>query len=221
MLEYSPGRQGTTGKDAGRRRCVRLLGQLAKDVQRKGAVDGTSYGTSRASTRSFFPHHLGSLAFGSLIMAVVIVLRVIIGFIDRKTKGKKFGVVLTLALICFGGTLAVYIMLATGVGLEASLAALRAAGGASVARVMAEEALQEEYIGYVKNGVLAFALFLFLVVLSLLYLCRQAGKDSREERRGGRGGARADTRLWDKKAAKGKVAPAKAAKSEVVDTVKL
>ena len=43
-------------------RGVRLLGQLAKDVQRKGAVDGTFYGTSRASTRSFFPHHLGSLA---------------------------------------------------------------------------------------------------------------------------------------------------------------
>ena len=36
----------------------------------------------RAST-----YHLGSLAFGSLIMAVVVLLRIIIGFIDRKTKG--------------------------------------------------------------------------------------------------------------------------------------
>ena len=43
-------------------RGIRLLGQLAKDVQRKGAVEGTFYGTSRASTRSFFPHHLGSIA---------------------------------------------------------------------------------------------------------------------------------------------------------------
>ena len=43
-------------------RGIRLLGQLAKDVQRKGAVDGNFYGTSRASTRSFFPHHLGAIA---------------------------------------------------------------------------------------------------------------------------------------------------------------
>ena len=45
-------------------RGVRLLGQLAKDVRRTGATDGTVYGTSRTSTRSFFVHHLSAVAAG-------------------------------------------------------------------------------------------------------------------------------------------------------------
>ena len=43
---------------------MRLLGQLAKDVRRAGATDGTVYGTSRTSTRSFFVHHLSAVAAG-------------------------------------------------------------------------------------------------------------------------------------------------------------
>ena len=38
--------------------------QLSKDVRRKGAVDGTVYGTARTSTRSFFVHHLSAVAAG-------------------------------------------------------------------------------------------------------------------------------------------------------------
>ena len=45
-------------------RAVRLLAQLAKDVKRKGATDGTVYGTARTSTRSFFVHHLSAVAAG-------------------------------------------------------------------------------------------------------------------------------------------------------------
>jgi len=45
-------------------RAVRLLAQLAKDVKRKGATDGTVYGTARTSTRSFFVHHLYAVAAG-------------------------------------------------------------------------------------------------------------------------------------------------------------
>ena len=45
-----------------RPRGVRLLGQLAKDVRRKGAVDGTVYGTNHSSTRSFFTFHLSTIA---------------------------------------------------------------------------------------------------------------------------------------------------------------
>ena len=45
-------------------RAIRLLAQLAKDVKRKGATDGTVYGTARTSTRSFFVHHLSAVAAG-------------------------------------------------------------------------------------------------------------------------------------------------------------
>ena len=45
-------------------RAVRLLAQLAKDVKRKGATDGTVYGAARTSTRSFFVHHLSAVAAG-------------------------------------------------------------------------------------------------------------------------------------------------------------
>ena len=45
-------------------RGVRLLAQLSKDVRRKGAVDGTVYGTAATSTRSFFFHHLSAVAAG-------------------------------------------------------------------------------------------------------------------------------------------------------------
>ena len=45
-------------------RAVRLLAQLAKDVKRKGATDGTVYGTARTSTRSFFVHYLSAVAAG-------------------------------------------------------------------------------------------------------------------------------------------------------------
>ena len=45
-------------------RGVRLLAQLGKDVRRKGAVDGTVYGTAATSTRSFFVHHLSAVAAG-------------------------------------------------------------------------------------------------------------------------------------------------------------
>ena len=51
---------GAVGARAG----VRLLAQLAKDVKRKGATDGTVYGTARTSTRSFFVHHLSAVAAG-------------------------------------------------------------------------------------------------------------------------------------------------------------
>ena len=47
-------------------RGVRLLAQLAKDVRRKGAADGTVYGTARTSTRSFFVHHLSAVAAGAV-----------------------------------------------------------------------------------------------------------------------------------------------------------
>ena len=43
-------------------RAIRLLAQLAKDAKRKGATDGTVYGTARTSTRSFFVHHLSAAA---------------------------------------------------------------------------------------------------------------------------------------------------------------
>ena len=43
---------------------VRLLAQLGKDVRRKGAVDGTVYGTAATSTRSFSVHHLSAVAAG-------------------------------------------------------------------------------------------------------------------------------------------------------------
>ena len=43
-------------------RGVRLLAQLARDVRRKGATDGTVYGTARTSTRSFFVRHLSAIA---------------------------------------------------------------------------------------------------------------------------------------------------------------
>ena len=45
-------------------RGVRLLAQLGKDVRRKGAVDGTVYGTAATSTRSFFVYHLSAVAAG-------------------------------------------------------------------------------------------------------------------------------------------------------------
>ena len=45
-------------------RGVRLLAQLGKDVRRKGAVDGTVYGSAATSTRSFFVHHLSAVAAG-------------------------------------------------------------------------------------------------------------------------------------------------------------
>ena len=45
-------------------RGVRLLAQLARDVRRKGATDGTVYGTARTSTTSFFVHHLSAIAAG-------------------------------------------------------------------------------------------------------------------------------------------------------------
>ena len=45
-------------------RGVRLLARLGKDVRRKGAVDGTVYGTAATSTRSFFVHHLSAVAAG-------------------------------------------------------------------------------------------------------------------------------------------------------------
>ena len=45
-------------------RAIRLLAQLAKDVKRKGATDGTVYGIARTSTRSFFVHHLSAVAAG-------------------------------------------------------------------------------------------------------------------------------------------------------------
>ena len=45
-------------------RAIRLLAQLAKDAKRKGATDGTVYGTARTSTRSFFVHHLSAVAAG-------------------------------------------------------------------------------------------------------------------------------------------------------------
>ena len=45
-------------------RAIRLLRQLAKDTKRKGATDGTMYGTARTSTRSFFVHHLSAVAAG-------------------------------------------------------------------------------------------------------------------------------------------------------------
>ena len=31
-------------------------------MRRKGAVDGTVYGTNRSSARSFFPYHVGAVA---------------------------------------------------------------------------------------------------------------------------------------------------------------
>ena len=43
-------------------RGVRLLGHLARQVRRKGATDGTVYGTHRFSTRSFFLHHLTNIS---------------------------------------------------------------------------------------------------------------------------------------------------------------
>ena len=33
-------------------------------MRRKGATDGTVYGTARTSTRSFFVHHLSAVAAG-------------------------------------------------------------------------------------------------------------------------------------------------------------
>ena len=45
-------------------RAIRLLRQLTKDTKRKGATDGTVYGTARTSTRSFFVHHLSAVAAG-------------------------------------------------------------------------------------------------------------------------------------------------------------
>ena len=45
-------------------RGVRLFARLGKDVRRKGAVDGTVYGTAATSTRSFFVHHLSAVAAG-------------------------------------------------------------------------------------------------------------------------------------------------------------
>ena len=45
-------------------RAIRLLAQLARDTKRKGATDGTVYGTARTSTRSFFVHHLSAVAAG-------------------------------------------------------------------------------------------------------------------------------------------------------------
>ena len=56
--------QGTYSTGAIGPRAVRLLAQLAKDVKRKGATDGTVYGTARTSTRSFFVHHLSAVAAG-------------------------------------------------------------------------------------------------------------------------------------------------------------
>ena len=41
-------------------RGVRLFARLSKDVRRKGAVDGTVYGTAATSTRSFFVHRTTS-----------------------------------------------------------------------------------------------------------------------------------------------------------------
>ena len=45
-------------------RGVRLFARLGKDVRRKGAVDGTVYGSAATSTRSFFVHHLSAIAAG-------------------------------------------------------------------------------------------------------------------------------------------------------------
>ena len=47
-------------------RGVRLFARLSKDVRRKGAVDGTVYGTAATSTRSFFVHHLSAVAAGAI-----------------------------------------------------------------------------------------------------------------------------------------------------------
>ena len=54
-------------------RGVRLLRHLAQKAARRGHRDGTVYGTSRASTRSFFPHHLASIA-AAVVFADALVL---------------------------------------------------------------------------------------------------------------------------------------------------
>ena len=54
-------------------RCVRLLRRLAKAARTVGRRDGTVYGTSRAATRSFFPHHAAAVA-SAVVFADALVL---------------------------------------------------------------------------------------------------------------------------------------------------
>ena len=44
------------------RRAVQLLGALARTARSRGTQDGTAYGRSRSSTRSFFRHHLAAIS---------------------------------------------------------------------------------------------------------------------------------------------------------------
>ena len=44
------------------RRARNLLGTLAHAARARGAHDRTSYGRSRASTKSFFRHHLAAIS---------------------------------------------------------------------------------------------------------------------------------------------------------------